>query len=214
MMEYRKMDLETWPRREHYAYYTERLKVEFNLTASVDVKQLLDFCHTNGYKFYPALIWLVTKVLNQIENFRMFRDREGNLCVWNSLVPNYTIFHDDDKTFSDCWSEFDADFARGYQNIVTDMEECKNKKGIKVKAGQPGNFYCISAMPWVSFSGYGSRVTNGEPAFFPIITIGKYEKGPETVMMPINLTIAHAVCDGYHAARFFETLQNEINALR
>lgn len=214
MMQYKKIDLETWPRREHYAYYTERLKVEFNMTASVDVKQLLDFCHTNGYKFYPALIWLVTKVLNRIENFRMFRDREGNLCVWDSLVPNYTIFHDDDKTFSDCWSAFAEDFAEGYRNIIEDMEACKDKKGIKVKANQPPNFYCISGMPWISFSGYGSRVTNGEPAFFPIITIGKYEKGTDAVMMPINLTIAHAVCDGYHAALFFETLQEEINALR
>ena len=42
--EFHQIDMETWPRREHYAYYTERLKGEFNLTASVDVKQLLDFC--------------------------------------------------------------------------------------------------------------------------------------------------------------------------
>ena len=31
--------------------------------------------------------------------------------------------------------------------------------------------------------------------------------------MPINLTIAHAVCDGYHAGLFFEKLQDEMNYL-
>ena len=33
-------------------------------------------------KFYPTVIYIVTKVLNKIENFKMFRDNEGNLCVW------------------------------------------------------------------------------------------------------------------------------------
>ena len=61
------------------------------MTANIDVSELLTFCHTNGYKFYPTLIYCVTKVLNRIENFRMFKDKNGDLCVWDSLVPNYTI---------------------------------------------------------------------------------------------------------------------------
>ena len=32
--------------------------------------------------------------------------------------------------------------------------------------------------------------------------------------MPVNITIAHAVADGYHIGLFFEYLQNEINALK
>ena len=74
------------------------------MTVPINVKNLLDFCHESGHKFYPSIIYLVTKVLNQMENFRMFRDTEGNLCVWDQVVPNYTIFHEDDKTFSDCWT--------------------------------------------------------------------------------------------------------------
>lgn len=88
-----------WPRREHYQYYTEKLKIECNMTVPINVKNLLDFCHESGHKFYPSIIYLVTKVLNQMENFRMFRDADGNLCVWDQVVPNYTIFHEDDKTF-------------------------------------------------------------------------------------------------------------------
>lgn len=213
MNNYKKIDIETWPRKEHYLYYTEKLKIEFNLTASVDVAKLLDFCHVQGYKFYPAVIYCVTKVLNRIENFRMFKDTQGNLYVWDKIVPNYTIFHEDDKTFSDCWSEFTEDFGSFYQNIMNDMKEFRNKKGIKVKDSQPPNFYCISCIPWISFSGFNSRVTNGEPSYFPIITMGRYEKAGERVLMPVNITIAHAVCDGYHAGVFFAYLQDEINAL-
>ena len=213
MNNYKKIEMENWSRREHYLYYTNKLKIEFNMTASIDIKRLLDFCHINGYKFYPSLIYFVTKVLNKIENFRMFKNERGELCVWDKIIPNYTIFHEDDKTFSDCWTDFSEDFDEFYQNITYDMEKFKSKKGIKVKENQPPYFYCISCIPWVSFSACGSRVTNGEPAYFPIITIGKYEKNIDKIMMPVNITVAHAVCDGYHVGLFFECLQNEMNMI-
>lgn len=213
MNSFKRIDLENWARKEHYLYYTEELKVEFSLTAPVDVTKLLDFCHGHGYKFYPTIIYLVTKVLNRIENFRMFRDECGELCVWDQVVPNYTIFHEDDKTFSDCWTDFSEDFDIFYRDITEDMETFKDKKGIKVKDAQPSNFYCISCIPWVSFTGCNSRVANREPAFFPVIAVGKYEKDGARITLPVNISIAHAVCDGYHAGLFFEYLQDEINKI-
>ena len=83
MEHYTKIDMATWPRREHYRYYSQTLKVEFNMTAPVNVKNLLGFCRANGYRFYPAAIYCVTRTLGRIENFRMFRNADGELCVWD-----------------------------------------------------------------------------------------------------------------------------------
>lgn len=213
MNNYRKINMEKWARKEHYLYYTEKLKIEFNMTAAIDVTKLLAFCHKYEYRFYPTMICLVTKVLNKMENFRMFRDENGDLCAWDKIVPNYTIFHEDDKTFSDCWSDYSEDFETFYRSITEDMQTFKDKKGIKVKDGQPPNFYCISCSPWTSFTSFNSRVANGEPSFFPIITIGKYEKDPVRTLAPVSITISHAVCDGYHAGMFYEYLQDEIKRL-
>lgn len=65
----------------------------------------------------------------------------------------------------------------------------------------------------MTFTGYGSRVTNGEPAYFPVVTMGKYERNGEKISMPVNITIAHAVSDGYHVGLFFKYLQDEIGVL-
>ena len=54
---------------------------------------------------------------------------------------------------------------------------------------------------------------SSEPAFFPIIVMGKYEESGGAVRMPVALSIAHAVADGYHAALFFRYLQEEMDAL-
>lgn len=168
-MNFKKIDIENWARKEHYRYYTEKLKIEVNMTAPIDVKNLLDFCYIHNYKFYPTVIYIVTKVLNKIENFKMFRDNEGNLCVWDKINPNYTIFHQDDKTFSDCWSEYEEDFEKCFQNITTDMHTYKDKKGIKVKEQQPANFYCISCTPWTAFTGLWKQSGKWEPAFSQLL---------------------------------------------
>ena len=34
MLEFAKNDMDTWDRREHYCYYTEKLKIEFNMIAN------------------------------------------------------------------------------------------------------------------------------------------------------------------------------------
>lgn len=219
-----KVDLENWPRKEHYKYYTELLKIDFSITADVRVDGLLEFCRREGKKFYPSLICVMTRVVNSMENLRMFRNEAGELCLWDYLTPNYTIFHDDDKTFSDCWSEHAQSFDELYTNITADMEKYKDVKGIKARPGQPANFFCMSCAPWIAFTGYSSRVAGGEPQFFPIITAGKFKAAPGTVgtastdtgsetLMPVNLTIAHAVCDGYHAGLFFERLQQELDQM-
>lgn len=135
------------------------------------------------------------------------------MCV-GSGGTEYTIFHEDDKTFSDCWTGYSDDFETFYREITEDMEKGQEKRGIKVKAGQPANFYCISCVPWAAFTAFGSRTVNStELMYFPIITMGKYEKSGEQILMPVNLMIAHAVADGYHAGMFFQRLQEAVDRL-
>lgn len=184
------------------------------MTAPVDVQNLLRFCHAHGYKFYAAAIYCVTKALGRIENFRMFKNADGELCVWDKIVPNFTFFHPDDCTFSDCWTDFSEDFPTFYNAITADMQTYKDVKGIKTKPNQPANFYCVSCTPWTAFTGCGSRVADGQPAYFPIVVMGRYEKCGGKVNMPVNITIAHAVADGYHAGLFFRYLQEELDFLR
>lgn len=149
--------MDTWARREHYEYYTKQLKVEYNITANVDVKNVLDFCHSKGYKFYPAMIYLVTKTLNRIDNFKMFKDKYGYLCAWDKIIPNYTIFHNDDHTFSDCWTDFSEDFNIFYQDILKDMATAATKKELKQKKDN-----------LLIFTAYPAR--HGQP--LPVIAVG------------------------------------------
>ena len=55
------------------------------------------------------------------------------------------------------------------------------------------------------------RCVQKRPSFFPIVLMGKYKQHGKKILMPVNITIAHAVADGYHVGLFFQYLQEEIN---
>lgn len=51
MTGYKKIDMETWARREHYEYYTKKLKVEYSMTVNIDVKKVLNFVMRKAISF-------------------------------------------------------------------------------------------------------------------------------------------------------------------
>ena len=144
-----KIDLANWERREHYHYYTNQLPCSYSMTVSLDVTNLKRRVKEYGHRFYPVFVYCVSKAVNAQKEFRMGMDGEGNPGYWDQVHPNFTIFHEDDHTFSDVWTEYQEEFESFYSGMTAVMEECKDKKGVKARAGQPANFYCISCVPWV-----------------------------------------------------------------
>lgn len=93
------------------------------------------------------------------------------------------------------------------------MEKYKDTKGIKVRNDQPANFFCISCVPWLSYTAYNTSVPGGEPNLFPIITFGKYTNVNGRYEMPFTINISHAAADGYHTSRFINDLQELLNTI-
>ena len=52
MLEFAKNDMDTWARREHYIYYTEKLKIEFNMIANRNLRR--DFLNFPYFTGFPA----------------------------------------------------------------------------------------------------------------------------------------------------------------
>ena len=225
--EFHLIDMETWPRRDHYEYYKNLVQTCYNLTANVDITHILKFCDRREIKFYPAFIYAITKAVNEVPEFRMAYDKEGNLGWYDYLNPSYTIFHKDDSTFSDVWSPWKDTFVDFYQEMLQDMENAEHSKGIKAKPDKPNNFFPVSGVPWVTFTGYACDTFRSPHMLFAIATFGKYFEAQEIpdcigrthfantksltnprTLIPVNVFVPHMVADGYHTCQFFRKLQN------
>ena len=93
------------------------------------------------------------------------------------------------------------------------METYRHVKAVKAKPGQPQNFYCISMVPWLDFTGYSAYTESGTPMLFPIITCGKFTERDGRLMMPFCVNIAHAAADGYHTSMFINELQKQLDTI-
>ena len=141
------LDRAAWPRSEHFDYYIRTVKCRYDLTAHLTVTALRERGKALGLRFYPLLLYIAARAINANREFRMGFNEHGAPGYWDFINPSYTIFHDDDKTFSDVWSEYDESFPVFYQNVLHDMETYKDIKGVRAKPGRPANCCPMSALP-------------------------------------------------------------------
>lgn len=209
-MRFHIIDRENWNREQYFEYYL-KLKCTFSMTVNVDITRLLKELHQKGIKFYPVFIYLISKVVNNHKEFRTSFNDEGALGYWEEMIPSYTIFHKDDKSFSSIWTDYSSDFHIFYKNYEEDMRLYTNVHGLFTKENIPPNVFPISSIPWSSFTGFNLNINNDGDFLLPIITCGKYFNEENKVMLPVSLQVHHSVCDGYHASRFLEDLQQLIS---
>ena len=158
-MTFTPVDLDSWERRSHYEYYTNLLKCGYSVTVSLDITKLHRQVKEKGLRFYPVFVYCVSRQIAATKEFRMGRDKDGNPGYYDVLHPNYTIFHEDDHTFSDVWTAYTEDFSAFYKNMCSDMETYRHVKAVKAKPGQPQNFYRI-------FCVYGERNADAVPDYY------------------------------------------------
>lgn len=84
---YTKINLDEWNRGKLFKSYIDNMRIVMSLTVDVDVTKLIKFTKNNGLKFYPTMIWIVSKVVNAHDEFKYSWDKDGNLIKWNFISP-------------------------------------------------------------------------------------------------------------------------------
>ena len=172
-MKFHVIDRENWNREQYFEHYL-KLKCTFSMTVNVDITMLLEEVYQKGVKFYPVFIYLISKVVNNHKEFRTSFNDEGALGYWEEMIPSYTIFHKDDKSYSSIWTDYSSDFRTFYKNYEDDMRYYASVHGLFTKENTPPNVFPISSIPWTSFTGFNLNISNDADYLLPIITCGKY----------------------------------------
>ncbi len=199
------IDFHNWERKEFYEHFTNEVICTYSTTVNLDITNL------KSHRLYPSLIWLLTKAVNQMPEFRTALTDEG-VCIYDEMHPAYTIFNKDNKNFSAIWTEFNSDyniFLRSYE-----LDTAKYSSSIKYapKPDRPSNPFAIYMVPWLTFTSFNINVFDDGKYLLPIFTLGKYFEEGKKIMIPLAIQVHHAVCDGYHIGTFINTLQTLIES--
>lgn len=196
--------IEKWDRSEYFKHYLNDINCSYSSTVNMDISNL------RGYKLYPVMIWLLTKTVNAIEQFRTAF--QGNLVgIYDSLHPSFTIFNDETKHFSSVWTEFSNNFSEFYGNYLQVTEKYRHSNCFEPQNYFPENTFNISMIPWFTFSSFNLNINHGGKYLLPIFTMGKIFEMSGKSLLPLSIQVHHAVCDGYHVGLFVKNLQDNIN---
>ena len=201
-MGYKAVDLGSWPRREFFRHYMSAVPCTYSMTVRLDITNILD----SGTKLYPAMLYLLTKEVDRWEQFRMALRPGGELVLYDHMEPSYTVFHHDDETFSNLWTECSGDYPAFLRAYERDTAEFGGVHGFAPKPGMPENCFTVSMLPWAEFEGFNLN-TAGFGYLIPIFTMGRFRRENGRASLPLAVQVHHAVCDGFHVCRFIDGLQ-------
>src|SRR5574344_2721634 len=193
---YKSIDMNTWARKDCYDYYARGSKCMCAISADIDVTDL--YCKTGitGMDFSRAIMFVITKVLNRHEEFRIGYCKEnGQLMIWDSINPVHRVFHEDTETFTRVWTQYSDNFKDFYAAAGKSIEAGLKSKAVNMPE-IPDNNFEISFIPWIHFTAINTKMSESGKYLAPVITVGKVEEINEKMMMPITMQISHAVADG------------------
>ena len=211
----REIDIESWPRREHYRFFMGLDYPQYNLCFDVDVSKLVPFCRERGLSFYYALLYCSTLAANAVEAFR-YRARGDKVVLHDGLHPSFTDMSKDSDLFRIVTVEMPETLEAFVERAAARSSEQVHPFDFTGFEGRDDLIYYTS-IPWVSFTQLNHTITHDREDSVPRLSWGKYreEGGPGCCrfVLPYSVQVHHAFVDGLHIARFKDTLESALNAL-
>lgn len=205
-MEFNLIDTKKWSRQKSYHHFLEELPCTYSMTVNLDITKFLPEINRRTLPFFATLLYGVSSIVNRHDEFRMDFDEQGNLGYYSISNPCYTVFHEKEESFTNVWTEYNPDLHDFIKNYDSDMEIYQKNSNCS-KPVFNKNMFNVSCIPWTVFTGFNLNLQKGYRYLAPIFTIGKYHIESDKTLLPFAMQVHHSVCDGFHAARFVNELQ-------
>lgn len=204
----RHIDLETWPRREHYKLFSTFDHPHFNMCANVDITKFYPAIKQRGIAFTVGIVYVVSRAANEIPEFR-YRIRAGEIVDHKMVHPSVTILVNED-VFSFCTMDYIEKFSEFAHRAAEKIAYVKEHPTLKNEPEQD-NLLFMTALPWVSFTSFTHPMQLHPADSVPRFAWGKFFEEGNCLKMPLSVQGHHALMDGIHMGRYYELVQAYLN---
>ena len=212
-MNYKVVDLDSYYRKGVYRHFTEDCKCSSSITARIDVTDLVAYSKTKGTKFYINFLYLLSKVLNSRDDYKMnYLWQTNEVVCYDVIHPTQYIFHEDTETCTPVYTTYYEDYETFYAEALEDVEKAKETREYGLDAANHPNWFDASFISWLSYDSLNIELPDGYLYYLPIVNWGKYREENGRLLMPVSVRMNHAIADGYLIANVFRLLEKEIGA--
>jgi len=198
------LNLDDWPRRPQFEFYSRLDNPFFNVCVEVDVTNLKAWTEASGASFFLASLYASQRATETVSNFRYRLDGD-RVRVQDRIVPGCTILREDD-TFGFGYFEPAPTFAEWQEAGRQVIEHVRSTKGLDDRPDD-GDVLHYSVLPWVSFTSFSHARSYGTDDSVPKIVLGRFTEREERLEMPVSVAVHHGLMDGLHVGRYVERLE-------
>jgi chloramphenicol O-acetyltransferase type A len=206
------VDLATWPRREHFEFFSTFEEPFFGLVSEIDCTPARDEARRLGVPFFLYYLYHAVQAANEVEAFRQ-RIEQGQVYTYDRVHASATIGRPD-HTFSFSFIEQQAslaDFVAGAQAEIATIQATTGL-GLGERTARPDVLHC-SAIPWVRFTGLTHARSFRHPDSCPKISFGQVFTAGAAQRMAVAVNVHHALADGYHVGQFLDGFQQRLSGV-
>ena len=204
----RNIDMQTWPRREHFKTYSTFDHPHFGLSADVDLSTIYPAVKQSSQSITVVIVYILSRASNAIPEFRQ-RIRLGEVVEHEIVHPSITILANEDL-FSFCTLEY----STNYSELAARAEEkIAYVQGHPTLADEPGqdDLLFMTAIPWVSFTSFMHPMHLQPADSVPRFAWGKFFEDGKVLKMPLGVQVHHALMDGIHVGKFYKEVQDYLD---
>ena len=204
----RELNIDTWERKDHFNFFKNFDDPFFSLVFNVDCTLARKYSKENNISFFLCYLYLALKAANEIKNFR-YRLHENKVVIHDKINASPTI-NRPDSTFGFSYIFYEENFKLFLEKAEAEIKRVQNSTGLE-PATNNENVIHFSTIPWISFTGLTHARHFAYKDSIPKISFGKTFTEDKKLMMPVSVTVNHALVDGYHVGQFYGHFQQLLN---
>ena len=206
----KRIDMATYPRRDHFEHFYGMAYPYVGVTVEVDVTALLTLCRERGYSFYLMVLHAVALAADEVDEFRRRID-DGGVVEYDECPTSHTELKPD-GTYAYCTLHHHMPLEEYLQRAEAARAAARKSGSIEEEA-EVQSMYFISTLPWLHYTQLIQPVACGDESN-PRFTWGKYQQNAEgRMMMPLSVLVHHALADGVHIAKFYDEFEKQMKQL-
>ncbi|TGE14507.1 CatA-like O-acetyltransferase [Hymenobacter elongatus] len=204
-----RIDLASWNRREHFAFFSAFEEPFFGLVAPVNCTGAQAEAKRLGVSFFLYYLHHAVQAANEVPEFRT-RIEDGQVYRYDRVHASATLGRPD-HTFAFSFIEQHDELSGFVAAATAEIAAVQASSGLRLgpTTGRPDVLHC-SAIPWVRFTGLTHARSFSHPDSCPKISFSQTYEENGTTWMNVAVNVHHALADGYHVGQFLQAFEQRL----
>ncbi|TCZ72784.1 chloramphenicol acetyltransferase [Flaviaesturariibacter aridisoli] len=202
----KRIDIESWNRKEHYEFFSSLKSPTFGITADVDCTAAYAESKARGRSFFATYLHASMRAVNSVPELRL-RIIDGAVWALDVIHAGAAVSRGD-GTFAFIFVPHADDFATFNASLNEELDAVRSSTGLRLNGDNvKHDLVRYSTLPWLHFSAILHPSNHNPNDAVPRITFGAFREEAGRKRMPVSVEAHHGLVDGLHVSRYFEELQ-------